>query len=51
MVLGVQYAQTGVGQFVHSNLVSVLDPEGRIAFQAAPSTTGLTASVLSAIGR
>ena len=51
MVLGVQYAQTGVGQFAHSNLISVLDPEGRIAFQAAPSTPGLTASVLSAIGR
>jgi protein SCO1/2 len=51
MVLGVQYAQTGAGQFAHSNLISVLDPEGRIAFQAAPSTPGLTASVLSAIGR
>ena len=50
MVLGVQYAQTGVGQFAHSNLISVLDPEGRIAFQAAPSTPGLTATVLSAIG-
>jgi protein SCO1/2 len=51
MVLGVQYAQTGAGQFAHSNLISVLDPEGQVAFQAAPSAPGLTASVLAAIAR
>jgi protein SCO1/2 len=34
MAIGVQYRRTGDGEFVHSALVTLLDPEGRIAAQA-----------------
>jgi protein SCO1/2 len=30
-MLGVKYQQTGDGHFAHSNLVTVLDTEGKIA--------------------
>lgn len=33
MLLGVQYAQKSDGHFSHSNLVTVLDSEGRIAYR------------------
>jgi protein SCO1/2 len=33
LVLGVKYKQTADGRFVHSNLVTVLNAEGEIAFQ------------------
>ncbi len=33
MVLGVKYKRDAQGQFAHSNLITVLNPEGEIAFQ------------------
>ncbi len=51
MVLGVQYAQTPAGLFSHSSLITVLDSEGQIAFQAAPADSGTTAGALAAVGR
>jgi protein SCO1 len=35
MLLGVKYKQDSRGQFSHSNLITVLNPEGEITFQRA----------------
>lgn len=35
MLLGVKYSQDARGQFAHSNLITVLNPEGEIAHQRA----------------
>ena len=45
MVLGVKFAKDSRGQFAHSNLITVLNPEGEIAFQRA----GLTGDISAAI--
>lgn len=41
MVLGVKYKQDARGQFAHSNLITVLNPEGEIAFQRSGLDGGL----------
>ena len=35
MLLGVKYRQDGRGQFSHSNLITVLNAQGEIAYQRA----------------
>lgn len=35
LVLGVKYRQDANGRFIHSNLITILDAEGEIAFQKA----------------
>jgi protein SCO1 len=45
MVLGVNYAKDSRGQFAHSNLITVLNPAGEIAFQRA----GLTGDISGAV--
>ena len=43
MVLGVKYAKDNRGQFAHSNLITVLNPEGEIAFQLAGLKSDISA--------
>ena len=47
-VLGVRYAKDARGQFAHSNLITILNPAGEIAFQR-PGLTGDISAAVSAL--
>ena len=32
-MLGVQFSRVGPGEYTHSNLITLLDPQGVVAFQ------------------
>ena len=49
-LLGVNYAQDARGQFAHSNIITVLNAEGEIAFQQTGLGQG-PAALVAAIGR
>ena len=53
-LLGVNYAQDARGQFAHSNLITLLNAEGEIAFQQAglgQNTAALIAAVTAAAAK
>ena len=45
MILGVKYAKDSRGQFAHSNLITVLDPSGEIAYQQAGFEDDISADI------
>ncbi len=45
MVLGVNYAKDARGQFAHSNLITILNPAGEIAFQRPGLAGDISAAV------
>ena len=45
MVLGVKFARDNRGQFAHSNLITVLNPAGEIAFQRVGLRGDISAAV------
>ena len=49
-LLGINYAPDARGQFAHSNLITVLNAEGEIAFQQ-PGLNGDPAALVAAIGK
>ncbi len=53
MLLGVKFKQDGRGQFAHSNIITVLNPEGEIAHQLAGlnGDGSETARVLSGLAK
>jgi len=48
-VLGVKYKRDGAGMFQHSNLITVLNPEGEIVHQRAGLEGGLAAAVQAVV--
>ena len=48
--LGINYAPDARGQFAHSNLITVLNAEGEIAFRQ-PGLNGDPAALVAAIGK
>ena len=49
MLLGVKYKQDARGQFSHSNLITILNPEGEIAYQRSGLQGDVTAAAKAVV--